>query len=85
MDVNGCDIPGRRSGGGAAAAQHLWQQTGPFRMCEVCQAYQVKRSGAYRPPVSTPFALTTMRTAPQGATAQRATTAAQPKLEELTA
>ncbi len=33
--------------------QHLWQKTGPFRMCEVCQAYQVKREGTYRPPIST--------------------------------
>ena len=33
--------------------QHLWQQTGPFRLCEVCQAYQVKRDGTYRPPVGT--------------------------------
>ena len=33
--------------------QHLWQKTGPFRRCEVCDAYQVKRDGTYRPPIST--------------------------------
>ncbi len=33
--------------------QHLRQKTGPFRRWEVCEAYQVKQDGTYRPPVST--------------------------------
>jgi hypothetical protein len=33
--------------------QHLWMNAGPFRMCEMCLAYQVERSGEFLPPVST--------------------------------
>jgi hypothetical protein len=33
--------------------QHLWQRAGAFRMCEVCEAYQVERDGKFLPPVST--------------------------------